>query len=158
MAATVEELSSLYPGRKLEHQRAGEGICRGDANRLEQLVGNLVSNAIILPASNWFSSFFGRKRFFMACTTIFTIASFLCGIAPTLGFLIFARVLQGAGGGALQPLSQAIIRPPARRIDRNLRGSGALVSHHWSARRVPRDRTSLAPAFSDNPGGGQASP
>jgi DHA2 family multidrug resistance protein len=78
----------------------------------------LISNAIILPTSAWFSSYFGRKRFFMACTTIFTIASFLCGIAPTLGFLIIARVLQGAGGGALQPLSQAILLesfPPAKR-------------------------------------------
>src|SRR6266403_3494809 len=77
----------------------------------------LISNAIILPTSAWFSSYFGRKRFFMACTTIFTIASFLCGMAPTLGFLIFARVLQGAGGGALQPLSQAILLdsfPPAK--------------------------------------------
>ncbi|HTA28938.1 MAG TPA: DHA2 family efflux MFS transporter permease subunit, partial [Candidatus Cybelea sp.] len=78
----------------------------------------LISNAIILPASAWFSSFFGRKRFLMTCVAIFTFASFLCGIAPTLGVLIFARVLQGAGGGALQPLSQAILLesfPPAKR-------------------------------------------
>src|SRR5271170_2994984 len=66
----------------------------------------LISNAIVLPTSAWFSSFFGRKRFLMTCVAIFTFASFLCGIAPTLGVLIFARVLQGAGGGALQPLSQ----------------------------------------------------
>jgi MFS transporter, DHA2 family, multidrug resistance protein len=78
----------------------------------------LISNAIVLPTSAWFSSFFGRKRFFMVCTIIFTIASLLCGIAPTLGILIFARVLQGAGGGALQPLSQSILLesfPPAKR-------------------------------------------
>ncbi|HEY3914083.1 MAG TPA: DHA2 family efflux MFS transporter permease subunit [Verrucomicrobiae bacterium] len=78
----------------------------------------LISNAIILPASGWFSSFFGRKRFFMTCATIFTFASLLCGIAPTLGVLITARILQGAGGGALQPLSQAILLesfPPAKR-------------------------------------------
>src|SRR5258708_24906423 len=77
----------------------------------------LISNAIVLPASAWFSSFFGRKRFFLACVAIFTLASGLCGIAPTLGVLIIARVLQGAGGGALQPLSQAILLesfPPAR--------------------------------------------
>lgn len=78
----------------------------------------LISNAIVLPASAWFSSYFGRKRFFMACTTLFTLASFLCGVAPTLGVLVFARVLQGVGGGALQPLSQAILLesfPPAKR-------------------------------------------
>ena len=77
----------------------------------------LISNAIVLPASAWFSSFFGRKRFFLACVAIFTLASGLCGLAPTLGVLIAARVLQGAGGGALQPLSQAILLesfPPAR--------------------------------------------
>lgn len=77
----------------------------------------LISNAIVLPASGWFSSFFGRKRFFLACVAIFTIASGLCGAAPTLGVLIVARVLQGAGGGALQPLSQAILLesfPPAK--------------------------------------------
>src|ERR1700728_4024205 len=78
----------------------------------------LISNAIVLPTSAWFSSFFGRKRFFMVCTIIFTVASLLCGIAPTLGILIFARVLQAAGGGALQPLSQSILLesfPPAKR-------------------------------------------
>jgi MFS transporter, DHA2 family, multidrug resistance protein len=78
----------------------------------------LVSNAVVLPASAWFSTYFGRKRFFMACIAIFSAASFLCGIAPTLGMLILARVLQGAGGGALQPLSQAILLeafPPAKR-------------------------------------------
>lgn len=78
----------------------------------------LISNAVILPASAWFSSFFGRKRFFMASIAIFTAASFLCGIAPSLGFLVFMRVLQGLGGGALQPLSQAILMesfPPEKR-------------------------------------------
>jgi DHA2 family multidrug resistance protein len=77
----------------------------------------LISNAIVLPASAWFSSFFGRKRFFLACTAIFTLASVLCGLAPALGVLIVARILQGAGGGALQPLSQAILLesfPPAK--------------------------------------------
>src|SRR5882724_11913694 len=69
----------------------------------------LISNAIVLPARAWFSSFFGRKRFFLACVAIFTLASGLCGVAPSLGVLIVARVLQGAGGGALQPLSQAIL-------------------------------------------------
>ena len=82
------------------------------------LTSYLVANAIILPASNWFSLRFGRKRFLMTCVAIFTVASFACGAAPTLGFLLLARVVQGAGGGALQPLSQAILLesfPPAKR-------------------------------------------
>lgn len=82
------------------------------------LTSYLVANAIILPASNWFSLRFGRKRFLMTCVTIFTIASFACGAAPTLGIMLLARVVQGAGGGALQPLSQAILLesfPPRKR-------------------------------------------
>src|SRR6202522_3200186 len=82
------------------------------------LTSYLVANAIVLPASNWFSLKFGRKRFLMSCVTIFTIASFACGAAPTLGLMLLARVVQGAGGGALQPLSQAILLesfPPAKR-------------------------------------------
>src|ERR1700743_214462 len=73
------------------------------------LTSYLVSNAIVLPASNWFSLKFGRKRFLMSCVAIFTVARFACGAAPTLGFILLARVIQGAGGGALQPLSQAIL-------------------------------------------------
>jgi DHA2 family multidrug resistance protein len=82
------------------------------------LTSYLVANAIVLPASNWFSLRFGRKRFLMSCVIIFTIASFACGAAPTLGLMLLARVIQGAGGGALQPLSHAILLesfPPAKR-------------------------------------------
>jgi MFS transporter, DHA2 family, multidrug resistance protein len=82
------------------------------------LTSYLVANAIILPASNWFSLKFGRKRFLMTCVAIFTVSSFACGAAPSLVFLLLARVVQGAGGGALQPLSQAILLesfPPAKR-------------------------------------------
>src|SRR6516164_3669090 len=73
------------------------------------LTSYLVANAIVLPLSGWFSSLFGRKRFYMACVAMFTLSSLLCGVAPSLGLLIFFRVLQGLGGGALQPISQAIL-------------------------------------------------
>ncbi|MGA1983691.1 MAG: DHA2 family efflux MFS transporter permease subunit [Acidobacteriaceae bacterium] len=82
------------------------------------LTSYLVANAIVLPASNWCSLRFGRKRFLMTCVAIFTAASFACGAAPTLAFILIARVVQGAGGGALQPLSQAILLesfPPVKR-------------------------------------------
>src|SRR5207244_9513631 len=78
----------------------------------------LRSNAIILPATNWLGQVFGRKRFLIGCITLFTIASALCGIAGSLGFLIMARVIQGAAGGALMPISQAVLMesfPPAKR-------------------------------------------
>lgn len=73
------------------------------------LTSYLISNAIILPATHWLGSVFGRKCFLLTCIGIFTFASALCGAATDLGFLIVARVLQGAGGGALQPVSQAIL-------------------------------------------------
>jgi MFS transporter, DHA2 family, multidrug resistance protein len=73
------------------------------------LTSYLVANAVILPASNWFSLRFGRKRFLITCVLIFTAASFCVGAAPTLSFILLARIVQGAGGGALQPLSQAIL-------------------------------------------------
>jgi len=73
------------------------------------LTSYLVSNAIVLPLTGWFSTLFGRKRFFLACVTIFTLSSFLCGMAPSLSALVFFRVIQGAGGGGMQPISQAIL-------------------------------------------------
>jgi DHA2 family multidrug resistance protein len=73
------------------------------------LTSYLVANAVILPASNWFARRWGRKRFLLICVTIFTVASFFCGAAPSLGVILLARVMQGAGGGALQPLSQSIL-------------------------------------------------
>ena len=82
------------------------------------LTSYLVSNAIILPTAAWLGAVFGRKRFLLTCIVLFTLASALCGAAPTLGFLVTARVLQGVGGGALQPIAQAVLLesfPPARR-------------------------------------------
>jgi MFS transporter, DHA2 family, multidrug resistance protein len=73
------------------------------------LTSYLVSNAIILPISAWLSTIIGRKRFYMTCVALFTASSFLCGLASSLGMLIFFRVLQGVGGGGLQPSEQAIL-------------------------------------------------
>jgi MFS transporter, DHA2 family, multidrug resistance protein len=89
------------------------------------LTSYLVANAVILPASNWFGRRFGRKRFLLICVVIFTTASFFCGAAPSLGVILLARVIQGAGGGALQPISQSILLesfPPAKR-------SGAMAAY-----------------------------
>ena len=68
-----------------------------------------MANAIILPMTGWIASYFGRKRTLLAAVFGFTAASFLCGLATSLPMLIFFRVVQGATGGALQPLSQAVM-------------------------------------------------
>jgi MFS transporter, DHA2 family, multidrug resistance protein len=73
------------------------------------LTSYLVANAIVLPLGGYISSIIGRKRFYLSCVAIFTVASGLCGLAPSLGWLIFFRILQGLGGGGLQPTSQAIL-------------------------------------------------
>jgi len=73
------------------------------------LTSYLVANAIILPMTGWLAGRFGRKRLLLMAVTGFTISSFFCGFAPSLGFLIIFRILQGACGGGLQPLSQAIL-------------------------------------------------
>ena len=78
----------------------------------------LVANAVVLPMSAWLSRVFGRKNYYMACVALFTVTSFFCGIAPTLGIMLMARVFQGIGGGGLAPVEQAILVdtfPPAKR-------------------------------------------
>src|SRR5207244_4871823 len=82
------------------------------------LTSYLVSSAIILPMTGWLAGRFGRKRLLMMAVTGFTTASFFCGLAPSLGFLIVFRIIQGACGGGLQPLSQAVLLesfPPEKR-------------------------------------------
>jgi DHA2 family multidrug resistance protein len=82
------------------------------------LTSYLVSNAIVLPITGWLATTFGRKRFFLTCLGMFTVSSMLCGIAPDLGTLLLFRVMQGAFGGGLQPMAQAILAdtfPPEKR-------------------------------------------
>jgi len=73
------------------------------------LTSYLVANAVVLPLSAWMASRIGRKNFYMSCVALFTFSSFMCGVAPTLATLILFRVIQGAGGGGLQPSEQAIL-------------------------------------------------
>jgi DHA2 family multidrug resistance protein len=73
------------------------------------LTSYLVSNAIVMPLSGWLSDLFGRKRFYLFCVALFSLASLLCGLAPNLGSLVSFRILQGVGGGVLVPISQAIL-------------------------------------------------
>jgi DHA2 family multidrug resistance protein len=96
------------------------------------LTSYLVANAIVLPMTGWLSNFFGRKRFLITCTLLFSLASAVCGIANSMGVLILSRTLQGAAGGALLPISQAILMesfPPAKRgLAMAVYGMGVVVA------------------------------
>ena len=97
LASFMEVLDTSIANVALPHIAGGMSASEDEATWV--LTSYLVSNAIILPLSGWFSLLLGRKRFYMTCVAIFTISSFLCGIAPTLGLLVLFRVLQGLGGG-----------------------------------------------------------
>src|ERR1039457_546287 len=106
-ASFIEVLDTTIVSVAQPNMAASLGATNDEATWV--LTSYLVANAVILPASNWLSLRFGRKRFLMLCTAVFVGASMLCGIAPTMPVLILARILQGAGGGGLLPLSQAIL-------------------------------------------------
>src|SRR3984893_1492958 len=107
LATFMEVLDTSVANVSLNHIAGNLSASRDEATWV--LTSYLVSNAVVLPATGWLGRFFGRKRFLITCIIIFTIASALCGMADTLGFLIVARILQGAGGGALQPIAQAVL-------------------------------------------------
>jgi MFS transporter, DHA2 family, multidrug resistance protein len=116
LAAFMEVLDTSIANVALPYIAGSLGASNDESTWV--LTSYLASNAIVLPISGWLASTFGRKRFFMACLFIFTVSSFLCGIAPSLGLLLLFRVLQGVGGGGLQPMAQAILAdtfPPQKR-------------------------------------------
>jgi MFS transporter, DHA2 family, multidrug resistance protein len=116
MAAFMEVLDTSIANVALPYMAGGLGASNDESTWV--LTSYLVSNAIVLPISGWLASQFGRKRFFMLCIVLFTVSSLLCGTAPTLSILILFRVMQGAGGGGLQPVAQAILAdtfPPQKR-------------------------------------------
>ena len=107
MATFMELLDTSISNVSLPHIAGGLGTSYDESTWV--LTSYLVANAVILPMSAWLSRVFGRKRYYMMCVALFTVTSFLCGIAPSLGMLIFFRVLQGIGGGGLAPVEQAIL-------------------------------------------------
>ena len=116
LAAFMEVLDTSIANVALPYMAGNLGASSDESTWV--LTSYLVSNAIVLPISGWFARVLGRKRFFMLCLVIFTLSSLLCGIAPSLGAIILFRILQGAGGGGLQPMAQAILAdtfPPQKR-------------------------------------------
>src|ERR1700722_6003275 len=116
LAAFMEVLDTSIANVALPHIAGNLGASNDESTWV--LTSYLVSNAIVLPLSGWLVGWLGRKRFFLTCIVFFTISSFLCGIAPSLGLLLLFRVLQGAFGGGLQPMAQAFLGdtfPPEKR-------------------------------------------
>jgi len=116
LAAFMEVLDTSIANVALPYIGGGLGVSNDDSTWV--LTSYLVSNAIVLPISGWLAVRFGRKRFFMACLAIFTVSSVLCGMATSFGLLLLFRAMQGAGGGGLQPMAQAILAdtfPPEKR-------------------------------------------
>jgi MFS transporter, DHA2 family, multidrug resistance protein len=116
MAAFMEVLDTSIANVALPYMAGSLGSSNDESTWV--LTSYLVSNAVVLPISGWLAGLFGRRRFFMFCIFLFTVSSLLCGIAPSLGLLIVFRILQGVGGGGLQPMAQAILAdvfPPEKR-------------------------------------------
>ena len=107
MATFMEVLDTSIANVSLPHIAGNLSATQDESTWV--LTSYLVSNAIILPISAWLATRFGRKRFYMTCVALFTVSSFLCGLAPSLAMLVFFRVLQGLGGGGLAPSEQAIL-------------------------------------------------
>jgi DHA2 family multidrug resistance protein len=116
LATFMEVLDTSIANVALPHIAGGLGASQDEATWV--LTSYLVANAVILPASAYFTTFIGRKKFYMICVALFGISSAMCGLAPSLPLLIFCRVLQGVGGGGLAPSEQAILADtfePAKR-------------------------------------------
>lgn len=107
LAAFMEVLDTSIANVALPHIAGNLGASTDESTWV--LTAYLVANAIVLPMGGWAASVIGRKNFFLLCIVIFTVSSLLCGLAPTLPFLLLFRVFQGLGGGGLQPMAQAIM-------------------------------------------------
>src|SRR5258708_34109175 len=105
LATFMELLDTAIANVALPHIAGGLAVSYDESTWV--LTSYLVSNAVVLPLSAWLSRVFGRKRYYMLCAVLFTASSLLCGLAPSLGLLIFFRFLQGVGGAGLSPVEPA---------------------------------------------------
>ena len=118
LATFMEALDSSIANVAMQHIAGTLSASQDEATWV--LTSYLVANAMVLPISGWIANRIGRKRFYMSCVFLFTVCSLLCGLAPTLGLLVFFRVLQGAAGGGLQPSEQAILADTFRPEKRSM--------------------------------------
>lgn len=116
IAAFMELLDTSIANVSLPYIGGGLGRSYDEVTWI--LTTYLVANAVVLPMSAWFSRLLGRKNYYLLCVLLFTVSSLFCGLAPSLGFMLLFRVVQGIGGGGLVPVAQAILVdtfPPAKR-------------------------------------------
>src|SRR5258708_16238406 len=116
LAAFMETLDTSIANVALPYSGGGLGRSYDEVTWIRTTYR--VANAVVLPMSAWLSRLFGRKNYYLACVALFTLTSFFCGVAPSLGIMLSSRVLQGLAGGGLAPVSQAILVdtfPPAKR-------------------------------------------
>src|SRR5437773_2486048 len=107
LATFMELLDTAIANVSLPHIAGGLATSYDESTWV--LTSYLVANAVVLPLSAWLSRVFGRKNYYMTCVAIFSVSSLMCGLAPSLGVLVFFRVVQGIGGGGLAPVEQAIL-------------------------------------------------
>ena len=117
-AVLLQVLDTTIANVALPHMQASLSASQDSINWV--LTSYIVASAIALPISGWLANLFGRKRFYMACVALFTASSFLCGLSPSLTWLIIFRVLQGIGGGGLAPSEQSILADTFRPDQRGL--------------------------------------
>ena len=132
----IEIIDTSVVNVSLDHIRGS--LSAGIDESTWTITSYLVSNAIIIPMTGWLSKVFGRKRYLIISITVFTISSLLCGAAWSLQSLVFFRILQGIGGGALQPLSQSILletfpSPAARHSNGGFRGRNHVRAYYRAA-------------------------
>src|SRR2546426_11122839 len=107
LATFMEVLDTSIANVALPH--IAGNLSAGQDESTWVLTSYLVSNAIVLPLSGWFSGLIGRKKFYMTCVAIFTARSVFCGLGPGLGGLVIFRILSGVGGGGLEASGQAVL-------------------------------------------------
>jgi len=100
-------LIQLLQNVALTNIASGFAISTDDATWI--LTTYLVANGIILPTTSWFSNMFGRKKFLIICSIVFTFGSLLCGMSTSFSMMLIARIIQGLGGGALFPIAQTML-------------------------------------------------
>ncbi len=116
IAAFMELLDTSIANVALPYIGGGLGRSYDEVTWI--LTTYLVANAVVLPMTAWFSRLLGRKNYYLLCVVLFTLSSLLCGLAPSLGFMLLFRITQGVGGGGLAPVAQAILVdtfPPEKR-------------------------------------------
>src|ERR1700745_1473031 len=116
LAAFMETLDTSIANVALPYIGGGLGRSYDEVTWI--LTTYLVANAVVLPMSAWLSRVFGRKNYYLGCVALFTLTSFFCGVAPSLGIMLSSRVLQGLAGGGMVPVAQAVLVdtfPPAKR-------------------------------------------